>query len=53
MRIEVPTSIWLVFEKLGTRDSSPFCVLADEGEGIDESCNVGTFDFVLKNNEAG
>ena len=53
LRIEVPTSIRLVFEKLGTGDSGPFRVLADEGEGIDESRNVSTFNFVLKNDETG
>ncbi len=51
--IEVPTSIGLVFEKLGTGGSSPFLVLADEGEGIDESRNINTFNFVRKNDETG
>ena len=53
LRIEVPISIGLGFEKLGTGNSSPFLVLADEGEGIDESRNVSSFNFVLKNDETG
>lgn len=46
VRNEVPTSIGLVFEKLGTGDGSPSLALEDEGEGMNESRNVRAFNFV-------